>query len=48
MIFFNYSVSVVMSSYSLQILLICALSLGPLVCLARGLSILLILSKTHA
>jgi hypothetical protein len=36
-----------MSSFIFLILLICILSLCPLVCLAKGLSILLIFSKNH-
>ena len=45
--FWISSDSVVMSSFSFLILLIRMLSLCPLVCLAKGLSILLIFSKNH-
>jgi small-conductance mechanosensitive channel len=47
MIFFISSDSVVISPFSFLILLIRILSLCPLISLARGLSILLILSKNH-
>jgi hypothetical protein len=47
MVFWISSGSVVMSPFSVLILLIRILSLCPLVSLANGLSILLIFSKNH-
>jgi hypothetical protein len=48
MVFCIYSGSVVMFPFSFVIILIRILSLGPLVRLAKGLSTLLIFSKTSS